>query len=103
MIDPREVWERLKHRAPERARAMQQLVNEGKVEIPGPDQRPTYIVGGSWPDVVPGSLRLDCAFCGEHVSLAPSGQEYSRDWPEAPVICFQCLLKEIEKDKKREA
>ena len=44
---------------------------------------------------VPGSLRVQCADCGELVSVSPSGWLILHDSPGAEIVCAECSLKRM--------
>jgi len=44
---------------------------------------------------VPGSLRVQCADCGELVSVSPSGWLVLHDSPGAEIVCVECGLKRM--------
>ena len=42
---------------------------------------------------VPGSLRVQCADCGELVTVSPSGWLILHNTPSAEIVCEECGLK----------
>ena len=44
---------------------------------------------------VSGSLRVQCADCGELVSVSPSGWLILHDSPGAEIVCVECSLKRM--------
>lgn len=44
---------------------------------------------------VQGSLRVQCADCGELVSVSPSGWLVLHDSPGAEIVCVECGLKRM--------
>lgn len=64
------------------------------------DERPHWLVAGTWPSGMPGAQRANCRRCGEPVALNPdSGLPAHKRFPDAPIVCFDCVATIVETER----
>lgn len=65
--------------------------------IEASDERPDAIVASpDKRDAVKGSKAFRCHDCRRKVWLAPTGQELHKGYPDVPIICLHCMIKQTE-------
>ena len=65
--------------------------------IPASDERPDCIVAGT--ELLKFSKETVCADCGTRVAISHNTQLMLVKYPGTPVICIECMMKRVEKEK----
>jgi hypothetical protein len=77
-----------------------ELMNASEFQIEEDDQIDA-IVGGPWPNEIPGVVEALCRHCGRSVGLTPdSGLLAAEQFPQARIYCLTCVLRVVANERK---
>lgn len=75
------------------------LKNKKALFIPASDEKPKTIVASEYRDSwVKGVKEVECHECKQIVGISPSTQQVLKKYPDTPVICIACMIKQVEKE-----